>query len=128
MLIKPLANPTMTASGLLHVVEHYKPEMQGTVVAVGPCEHPWKEQAEVLAAKVFDVAQWSTDLDPETAMGLHDASAMLKHLVRDKSLVKVGDNVIFSWAGGQELFVEDGGTEQRLLIMRESDILAVIEE
>lgn len=37
--------------------------------------------------------------------------------------VKVGDTVVFSWQSGQELR-EDG---ERYLLMRESDILAVLE-
>lgn len=37
----------------------------------------------------------------------------------------VGDQVLFSWAVGQELFVNH--TEDRLLMLKASDILAVIE-
>lgn len=40
--------------------------------------------------------------------------------------VKPGDRVIFSWQTGHEVFVNDG--EQRLIVMKESDILAVLEE
>ena len=38
--------------------------------------------------------------------------------------VKSGDYVLFSWQSGQEFWMDD----ERLLIMRESDLLAVIEE
>lgn len=38
--------------------------------------------------------------------------------------VAVGDYVLFSWQSGQEFWMDD----ERLLIMRESDLLAVIEE
>jgi chaperonin GroES len=37
--------------------------------------------------------------------------------------VKVGDTVAFSWQTGQEVFVE----EERYFLMREADILAVLE-
>lgn len=39
--------------------------------------------------------------------------------------VKVGDYVIFSWQAGQEIWVNDG--EERYLLMRALDVLAVIE-
>lgn len=45
------------------------------------------------------------------------------HLVRDPS-VAVGDYVLFSWQSGQLFELDD----QKLLIMRETDILAVVEE
>lgn len=38
----------------------------------------------------------------------------------------VGDAVVFSWMGGQEIRLEDDG--ERYLILREDDLLAVIEE
>lgn len=38
--------------------------------------------------------------------------------------VKAGDYVLFSWQSGQEFWMDD----ERLLIMRESDLLAVVEE
>jgi chaperonin GroES len=37
--------------------------------------------------------------------------------------VDVGDTVIFSWQSGQEVQIDD----ERFLLMRESDLLAVIE-
>lgn len=44
--------------------------------------------------------------------------------VHDDPCVKVGDYVLFSWQSGQLFDMET----ERLLIMRESDILAVVEE
>jgi hypothetical protein len=41
ILIKPLANDTQTASGLI-LMEHRKPETMGEVIAVGTCAHPLK--------------------------------------------------------------------------------------
>lgn len=35
VILRPLARPTQTASGL-HLSEHWKPEEQGYIVAVGP--------------------------------------------------------------------------------------------
>jgi co-chaperonin GroES (HSP10) len=83
VLIKPDPPPTTTASGL-HIAEDRKPEMTGTVVAVGPPDNP-----------------------------------------RHTNDVKPGDYVVFSWAVGQELWVNHAQT--RLLILKESDILAVVE-
>jgi co-chaperonin GroES (HSP10) len=40
--------------------------------------------------------------------------------------VKVGDTVLFSWASGQEITVADG--QETYLLMRESDLLAVLED
>jgi co-chaperonin GroES (HSP10) len=37
--------------------------------------------------------------------------------------VKVGDTVAFSWQSGQEVFVED----ERYFLMREADILAIVQ-
>lgn len=39
--------------------------------------------------------------------------------------VQIGDRVIFSWTVGQEIWINDGA--ERLLVMREKDLLAVIE-
>lgn len=117
----------MTASGLLHVVEHHKPEMQGTVVAVGPCEHPLKTETEEYATLLDQFASYDHLNDPDAEI-VRDCAAIMRELVQREPLVKVGDNVVFSWAGGQEIFLEDGDAEQRFLIMRESDILAVVEE
>jgi hypothetical protein len=47
ILIKPLANDTQTASGLI-LMEHRKPETMGEVIAVGTCAHPLKAKAEEL--------------------------------------------------------------------------------
>ena len=37
--------------------------------------------------------------------------------------VKVGDTVLFSWTSGQEVLIDD----ERYFLMRESDVLAVLE-
>lgn len=43
--------------------------------------------------------------------------------------VQAGDRVVFSWQTGHEMFVNDGEPdEQRLIVMREADILAVVED
>lgn len=51
ILIQPEARPTMTETGL-HLVEHWKPEVTGTVVAVGPSVR------EPLAAGDFVIFSW----------------------------------------------------------------------
>lgn len=37
--------------------------------------------------------------------------------------VEVGDSIVFSWTAGQEIYVDD----ERFFLMRESDVLAVLE-
>lgn len=91
VLIKPDEAPKQTTSGL-HLVEHWKPENSGTVVAVG------------------DYGECITCPDCE-------------HEIRRELQVKVGDVAIFSWQVGQEIFVDD----ERYLLMKESDISAVLE-
>jgi co-chaperonin GroES (HSP10) len=39
--------------------------------------------------------------------------------------VQPGDVVLFSWQAGQELWIDEG--RERLLILREEDLLAVVE-
>lgn len=120
ILVQPEPPSAMTASGLLHVAEHRKPEQTGTVIAVGPCVHPRQAEAEALAVAC---EQYALDDYPETPPNA--AAMLLRELVRVEPSVKVGDYVVFSWATGQELWVEDGA--QRLLILREADILCVVE-
>lgn len=45
------------------------------------------------------------------------------HRLYHVASVRVGDSVIFSWQSGQEIFIND----ERFLLMREDDILAVLE-
>lgn len=116
VLIQPELPSTVTESGL-HLAEHRKPEQTGTVIAVGPCPHPRKADVEEWAARL------DTFADAENLLG--DLPDLLRSLVSVEPSVKVGDYVVFSWAAGQELWVEDG--EQRYLVMRESDILCVVE-
>lgn len=118
VLIRPDIAPTMTPSGL-HLAEHAKPEQMGTVIAVGHMRHPRKDEAEELAVALYAESLGTGRELPALA------SSLLNDLVRREPLVSVGDTVIFSWAGGQELRIEDDG--ERYLIMREEDILAIVE-
>lgn len=113
VLIRPEIPATVTASGLV-LAEQRKPEQTGTVVAVGPCAHPMRAEAEELADILFNE-------HPQ----YEAVSTMLRALVATEPQVKVGDYVVFSWTSGQEIWVEDG--EERYLLMRESDILCVVE-
>lgn len=45
------------------------------------------------------------------------------HRIYHVPCIKVGDTVVFSWNVGQELQIDDA----RYLLMRESDVLAVLE-
>jgi len=120
VLIKPHVAPTETPSGLA-LVEHYKPEQMGTVVAVGIQTHPRKAEAEALAEWINPSTRTDGNLPEEIA-----AADLLRDLVRREPVVKPGDDVLFSWQAGQEIFLHDDDT--RYLIVREDDLLAVIED
>lgn len=90
VLIKPEAQPQVSDGGL-HLVEHWKPEVTGTVAAV-PDRVPVR------------CRQCEADLSRPCE-------------------VQPGDYVVFSWADGQEVFIDD----DRYILMRESDIKAVVE-
>lgn len=120
VLIKPEIPAMVTASGLV-LAEQRKPEQTGTVVAVGPCSHPRKADVEALADRLSEVL---TEF-PNGAFTVADSAAVLRELVATEPQVKVGDYVVFSWTSGQEIWVEDG--EERYLLMREADILCVVE-
>jgi co-chaperonin GroES (HSP10) len=114
ILIKPEIPPNVTESGLI-IQEDRKPEQTGTVIAVGPCSHPRKAEAEECAA----------DLELRYGPECEAGAELLRDLVRKEPEVKVGDYVVFSWTSGQEIWIEDGA--ERYLLMRESDILCVVE-
>lgn len=121
VLIQPELPSQVTESGL-HLAEHRKPEQTGTVIAVGPCVHPRKVEAEDVASALETYCE-ATACDGNCPACV--AAFLLCDLVRPEPSVKVGDYVVFSWQAGQELWVEDG--EQRYLVMREADILCVVE-
>lgn len=126
ILIKPIPNPTETESGLT-LVEHRKPETMGEVIAVGPCPHPLKAEAEEAARGILDIIdtkyslQWDEEID-----AIMKAAALLRDITQREPPVKAGDLVIFPWTAGREVQLDDTG--DRYLLMRESDVLAVLEE
>jgi co-chaperonin GroES (HSP10) len=121
VLIRP-EKPSDISEGGIHLVEARKPDECGEVVAVGECRHPRKEEAEEIAAWLDSPAVGS-DFNEEW---IEKGAAMLRDLVRKEPCVKVGDTVLFSWASGQEITVDDG--KETYLLMRESDLLAVLED
>ena len=119
VLIRPHERPTQTESGIL-LSEHRKPDTAGSVVAVGTMTHPRKAEAE-------ELANWFAhfNFDQPWVRTRTDATIeLLRDLVRKEPSVKVGDYVLFSWQSGQEFVMDD----ERFLIMREEDLLAVVEE
>lgn len=118
VLIKPDQAPTVTASGL-HLAEHPKPEQTGTVLAVGRHEHPRKADIESLAQRLSNAAEWSSypSLYVETI-------ELLRELVSVEPSVQPGDYVVFSWAAGQSLRIDD--QDGVCLVLRESDLLCVV--
>jgi co-chaperonin GroES (HSP10) len=125
ILIKPERQADTTDSGLV-LMEQPKPEQTGTVVAVGLCPHPLKHEAETMADELLE-RYAGLDLGEEWTAQLPElrAATLLRQVVAREPLVKVGDYVVFSWVAGQEIYVEDG--EERYLLMREADILCVVE-
>jgi chaperonin GroES len=119
VLIRPEMPDERTDSGL-YLAEHRKPEQTGTVVAVGPCAHPRKAEAEDMAKTIESMLSGAGWLEP-----IYGAADLLRRVTAREPQVKPGDYVVFSWTAGQEIWVEDG--EERLLLMRESDILCVVE-
>lgn len=124
VLIKPEIPATVTESGIV-LAEHRKPEQTGTVVAVGPCTHPRKAEAEALAEQLDGGEECNDEFPCDFPCSVCDAATLLRELVAREPEVKAGDYVVFSWTAGQEIWVEDG--EERYLLMRESDILCVVE-
>jgi co-chaperonin GroES (HSP10) len=124
VLIKPTAAPTETASGL-QLVEHWKPEQTGTVVAVGASVHPRKAEATDLAMDLFQGSDVEMNFIGPLHQTMRKAAQLLRDLTAKTPEVAVGDAVIFSWSAGHEIWVNDG--DERYLLLREADILAVIE-
>lgn len=124
VLIKPLAQPTETESGIL-LAEQKQPEEIGTVVAVGLARHQRKEEADSLADTLIAIVGSEYGVDPHgDHLTMINSAELLRDLVRPEPCAKVGDTVLFSWASGQELTVND----ERFLLMREADLMAVYEE
>lgn len=131
ILVKPIANEDTTESGLV-LVEHRKPETMGEVIAVGPCAHPLRAEAEDLADRLETTLTTNADLwlyceDAENdALQLQkDAASMLRDVTRKTPLVNVGDTVVFSWRAGREVQIDDTG--DRYLMLTEDQIDAVLE-
>ena len=123
VLIKPDAGPSVSQAGL-HLVQDRVPEQCGTVVAVGRGRHPLKDVAFDLAAKL-DRCVNGAYLSFIAVDVINDAAQMLRDLTGKEPDVKVGDYVIFSTHVGHEIYVNHG--HDRYLLMRESDILAVVD-
>lgn len=120
VLIRPAPKPTETASGLA-LVQDWTPDQTGTVVAIGRARHPLHDVASSLAHKLRTYAR----SDDDYADTLKDAARLLLQLTAYEPSVQVGDEVIFSWRSGQELVLNQG--ESRFILLKESDVLAVME-
>lgn len=83
----------------------------GDRVLIRPAARPEQTESGILLSehRKPDTAGWVESVGGETH--------------RDPC-VKRGDYVLFSWQSGQEFWMD----EERFLIMRESEILAVVEE
>ena len=132
ILIKPERPSDQTESGLW-LSEHVKPEEAGTVVAVGSCAHPLKHEAEEVAKELLerigspDTKTELSEADARWIAELPDvrAAKLLRQATSREPSVKVGDYVIFSWTAGQRITIDD--SDEVYLMMRESDVLAVVE-
>ena len=124
VLIQPDTAPTVTASGI-ELVEHNQVEQTGVVVSSGCGRHPLKDEAFSLAriletrSRVMNRSLVDEPLEtPEL-----DAAQMLRDLTGREPELAVGDRVVFSPFVGQEVRIN----EERYLVMREADVLAVLE-
>lgn len=123
VLIRPDKNPEQTDSGL-HLVEHYKPETSGEVIALGFARHPLHDVAEDLAGRLDALNRNNSyEFIEEECELVRDAAILLRDLVRKAPSVQVGDTVVFSWQSGQDVYV-DG---ERYLLMYESELIATLE-
>lgn len=122
VLIRPEIPATETPSGLV-LAEQRKPEQTGTVIAVGERSQTIDIERALDALKDSELGIVFSDgcVDCQWA----DIESTLRALAPPPLLVAVGDYVVFSWTAGQEIWVEDG--DERYLLMRESDILCVVE-
>jgi len=124
VLIQPDAVATTTASGLA-LVEHWPDEVSGRVVAVGRAKHPRKDEAFAAADALESACEYG---GPEgtrhSACDRCEAAQLLRDLTGREPAVAVGERVVFSRAAGQDVQIND----TRYFLMRETDLLAVIEE
>lgn len=116
VLIRP-EKPSDISDGGIHLVEARKPDECGVIVAVGESRHPRRDEVEA----------WAQDFEEDRKfLNSDEFVTLLRSLVAKEPCVKVGDTVLFSWASGQEITVDDG--KETYLLMRESDLLAVLED
>jgi len=120
VLIQPDAVATTTASGLA-LVEHWPDEVSGRVVAVGRARHPRKDEAFDLADLIERACEHPSSAH---ACSTCEAAQLLRDLTGREPVVAVGERVIFSRAAGQDIQID----QTRYFLMREADLLAVIEE
>jgi co-chaperonin GroES (HSP10) len=124
VLIRP-EKPSDISDGGIHLVEARKPDECGEIVAVGV--HPRRALMESVADWLDEhYDSWMEAETQEDAEPYVDAARWLREHTVSECSVKVGDTVLFSWASGQEITVDDG--KETYLLMRESDLLAVLED
>lgn len=130
IFVRPDENPDMTDDGLLHLVQDNKRSIvRGTVVAVG--EGPELAHRAVTRAMKALNARFDAYISDDTLVdGVRAVAAHLKAeadaLMRryePEHLVMPGDRVIFSPEAGAEIRFE----HEVLVVMRESDVLAVVD-
>ena len=93
----------------------------GTIVQVGPLVHRFEARPAMLRW-LWDAETEGIGLSPREVRELITRVQELP--METPEPVRVGDRVCFSWAAGQQITV-DG---ERFLILRVSDVLAVLEE
>lgn len=119
VLIRPDAVKAQTDSGL-HLVEHWPDEVSGVVVAVGRPKHPRKDEAFAVANTLqSDYCPGPDACNCYVAVAI----ALLRELTGREPVVAIGDRVLFSRAAGQDVSID----ETRYVLMREADLLAVLE-
>ena len=126
VLVKPDVNdnaPVTTEAGIVlapslaSAVTGSDPTLsvsRGTVIGVGVPKHPFRDEAEVMAAKLAMIR-----CDDDLCI---DAAALLTDLVRRQACVSIGDDVLFSHDAGQLIELE----QETFVILQESELLGVV--
>lgn len=115
VIIRPERTDPIDARTGLELVKGWEPEQRGTVVTVTPGNY----------AKAADIAsRLALRHDCEFDATICEAVNYLQGLSRTAE-IHAGDDVLFSWQAGQEIWIDEG--RERLLILREDDVIAVVE-
>ncbi len=129
VFVRPAMRPEFTESGLALVHDRVASTIKGVVVALGDGPKVRKQAVQkvvgrlVARMKEAEAAQFSESIKAVVSVLRIEAERMADTYNADHT-VALGDHVIFSADAGEELVFAN----EVIIAMRESDILAVIDE